>query len=179
MSEYQGDLASCGSAHPQRQGGRRGQPEPERGNLGPREASSTKLQAGPRLLTRTSWDSGRLTSTGRGAVRDQLRRRDTAHLSRPCPLPPRKPSGWDGEVMRRTPHLGRLCWPSPWSPEPLGPGRQTPQAQLILLLCGVPKSLNLSGSDWGSARNPGPASDSSPAEEPRASEVETGKAHLP
>ena len=123
MSEYQGDLASCGSAHPQRQGGRRGQPEPERGNLGPREASSTKLQAGPRLLTRTSWDSGRLTSTGRGAVRDQLRRRDTAHLSRPCPLPPRKPSGWDGEVMRRTPHLGRLCWPSPWSPEPLGPGR--------------------------------------------------------
>ena len=36
------------------------------------------------------------------------------------------------------------------------------QAQLSLCLCGVPENLNLSGLDLGSARNPGPALDSSP-----------------
>ena len=35
------------------------------------------------------------------------------------------------------------------------------QAQLSLCLCGVPENLNLSGLDLGSARNPGPTSDSS------------------
>ena len=35
------------------------------------------------------------------------------------------------------------------------------QAQPSLRLCGVPKNLNLSNLDLGSARNPGPASDSS------------------
>ena len=33
-------------------------------------------------------------------------------------------------------------------------------AQPSLRLCGVPENLNLSGSDLGSARNPGPALDS-------------------
>ena len=55
------------------------QPELERGNLGPRETSSTKLQAGFQLLTKTCWDSGQLTSAGRVAARDQLPRRDTWH----------------------------------------------------------------------------------------------------
>ena len=40
------ELASCGPAHPPPETGRRGQPEPEGGTRGPREASSTKLQAG-------------------------------------------------------------------------------------------------------------------------------------
>ena len=62
-----------------RQGLRRCHPEPERGNLSPREASSTKLQVGSQLLTKTSWDSEQLTSTGRVAARDQLPRRDTQH----------------------------------------------------------------------------------------------------
>ena len=35
------------------------------------------------------------------------------------------------------------------------------QAQPSLRLCGVPENLNLSGLDLESARNPGPASDSS------------------
>ena len=35
------------------------------------------------------------------------------------------------------------------------------QTQPSLHLCGVPENLNLSGLDLGSARNPGPASDSS------------------
>jgi len=38
---------------------------------------------------------------------------------------PRKPSGWDGEVIRHTIHLGRVLSPSTWSPELLGPGKVT------------------------------------------------------
>ena len=37
-----------------------------------------------------------------------------------------------------------------------------------LCLCGVPENLNLSSLDLGSARNPGPALDSSPTEQPGA-----------
>ena len=44
----------------------------------------------------------------------------------------------------------------------------TLQAQPSLCLCGVPENLNLSGLDLGSAWNPGPALDSSPAEQPGA-----------
>ena len=62
-----------------RQGGRRGQPLLERGKLGPRESSSTKLQAGTQSLTKTPWDSGWLTSAGRVAARDQIPRRDIGH----------------------------------------------------------------------------------------------------
>ena len=45
----------------------------------PQRGSSTKLQAGFQLLTKTSWDSGWLTSTGRVTARDELPRRDTRH----------------------------------------------------------------------------------------------------
>ena len=47
-----------------------GQPELERSNFGPREASYNKLQAASQFLTKTSWDSGWLTSTGRVAAGD-------------------------------------------------------------------------------------------------------------
>ena len=44
-------------------------------------AYSTKLQAGSQLLTKSSWDPGRLTSARRVAARDQLpQKRHTAHL---------------------------------------------------------------------------------------------------
>ena len=42
------------------------------------------------------------------------------------------------------------------------------QAQSSLCLYGVPENLNLSGIDLGRAHNPGPALDSSPAEQPGA-----------
>ena len=42
------------------------------------------------------------------------------------------------------------------------------QAQRSLCHCGVPDNLNLSGIDLGSACNPGPTLDSSPAEQPGA-----------
>ena len=59
-------------------------PELERGKLGPREASSTKLQAGTQSLTKTPWDSGWLTSAGRVTARDQLPRRDIQHTGDGC-----------------------------------------------------------------------------------------------
>jgi len=40
--------------------------------------------------------------------------------------------------------------------------------QPSLCLCGVPETLNLSSLDLGSAHNPGPTLDSSPAEQPGA-----------
>ena len=40
------------------------------------------------------------------------------------------------------------------------------QAQPSLCLCGVPENLNLNALDLGSTHNPGPALDSSPAEQP-------------
>ena len=54
------------------------------------------------LLTKTSWDFGRLTSTERVAARDQLSRRDTR---RAC-CTPRKPSGWDGGGDKSEPSTG-------------------------------------------------------------------------
>ena len=47
--------------------------------LAPEMASSTKLQAGSQLITKSSWDPGRLTSAWRVVARDQLPRRDTRH----------------------------------------------------------------------------------------------------
>ena len=63
----------------QRQGGRRVTARAGRqgANSAPETASSIKLQAGFQLLTNSSWDSGRLTSTRKVAARDQLPRRDT------------------------------------------------------------------------------------------------------
>ena len=102
------------------------QPEPVRVNLGPRETSSTKLQAGFQLLTKTCWDSGQLTSTGRVAARDQLLRRDIWHSwdGRARSHPGSREAG-TREVIRCIPHQGRLHSPSTWSPELLGPGKVT------------------------------------------------------
>ena len=88
-----------------------------------------------------------------------------AHLSRCSHCTPRKLNGWDQGGDKT--HLGRVCSPSTWLPELLGPGKGTEtKAQPSLCLCGVPKNLNLSSLVLGNARNPGPALDSSPAEQP-------------
>ena len=70
-----------------------------------------------------------------------------------------------GEVINRSLHLGAtvltkhlVTWAArTWD-------EHKTQAQPSLCLCGVPKNLNLSGLGLGSARNPGLALDSSPAE---------------
>ena len=133
MSEYQrrASLLRTGPSH-WRQGGRqagRQQRELERqgANSTPEPASSNKLWAGSQLLTKTSWDPGRLTSTRRVAARDQLPRRDTQHTweGPPTAHPGNQVAGM-GEVIRCTPpHLGRLHLPSNGSPELLGPGKGT------------------------------------------------------
>ena len=48
-------------------------------NSAPETASPTKLQAGFQFLTKTSWDSRRLTSAKRVTARDQPPRRDKQH----------------------------------------------------------------------------------------------------
>ena len=124
---------------------RRGQPEPEGGNRVSREASSTKLQAG--FVAKTSWDSGRLTSAGRVAARDQLPRIDTRHTwEGVLVVHPENRAAGMGEVISRSDHarqapghlscsdLGRAQNASPtesaplwstWVPEPerLRPGK--------------------------------------------------------
>ena len=65
------------------------------------------------LLTKTSWDSGRLTSAGRVAARDQLPGRDTRHTwehgTRHTPPPPIKSSGGDRAVNKSQPSTGGDC----------------------------------------------------------------------
>ena len=123
LSEYQ-RRASWLQTGPSPTRGReagRGEPELEKGNLSSREASSTKLQAGSQLLTKTSWDSRQLTSTQRVAARDQVPRRDTRHSH----CPPRKPRGWDRGGDKMHPYLVRLHSPSTRLPELLRPGKGT------------------------------------------------------
>ena len=61
---------------------RAGGQQPELGGEGqsqPQRASPTKLQAGSRLLTKSSWDPGLLKSASWVAARDQPPRGDTWH----------------------------------------------------------------------------------------------------
>ena len=123
---------------------------------GPREASSTKLQAGfaanQDFLGFWTVDICQEGHSQRSAPQ----KRHKAHLRRRASCKPRKPSGRDGGGDKSK----RLCLPSTWSPELCGPGKGTTQAQPSQCLCGVPKYLNLSGLDLGSAYNPGLALDS-------------------
>ena len=103
-----------------------------------------------------------------------------AHLRWRSCCAPRKQSGWDwgGDMMHCPPGESALtkhlvtCSAGTWE------GHKT-HTQLSLCLCGVPKNLNLSSSDLGSACKPEPALDSLPAEQPGAWTVQTRKAHTP
>ena len=66
------------------------------------------------LLTKTSWDSGQSTSTGRVAATDQLPKRNTMRAR----CTPRKVSSWDKGGDKPQPSTGN------WSPELLRPGKQ-------------------------------------------------------
>ena len=73
----------------------------------PEMASSTKLWAGPQLLTKSSWDPGWLTSTRRVTVRDQFLRGDTWHTwDGALAAHPGNHAAGTGEVIRCTAHLG-------------------------------------------------------------------------
>ena len=156
------ELASCGPAHPLPEAGRREQSELVGGNRGPREASSTKLQAG--FVANQDflgfWAVG-VCREGR-SQRSVPQKRHTAHLRGHTHCTPRKPSCWDGEAIRCTAHLEVTALAKhlvTWAAQ-IWEGHKT-QVQPSLCLCWVPENLNLSGLDLGSARNPGPASDNS------------------
>ena len=135
----------------------------------PEKASSTKQQAGSELLTKPPWDPGWLTSAGRVAARDQLPRGEHSTPEMVLPLCTRElsirdPGGdktprptWGESAAKHQATRAARTWE----------GHKT-QAQPSLRLGGVPKNLNLSGLDPGSARNPGPALDSCPTEQPGA-----------
>ena len=160
-SQNKGLSTSCGLAHPLLETGARGQPEPERGNRSPREASSTKLQTGSIAnqeflgfwMVDIHWEGHSQTSAPQ--------KRHMAHLRRCACCTPRKPSGWDGggnkmhhppggDCTRQAPghlscpDLGRAQNTGPTESMPLG-STQEPE----------PERLSLE-----SARNPGPTSDS-------------------
>ena len=106
---------------------------------------------------------------GGRSQRSALQRRDTAHLKWCSCCTSRTPSSWDkgGDKTHHPPgecaltkHL--VSWAAQTCE-----GHKT-QAQQSVCLCGVPKNLNLISLDLGSARNPGPDLDSSPAEQPGA-----------
>ena len=131
------------------------------------------------LITKSPWHPGRLTTAGRAAARDQFSRGDTQHTwqGTPAAHPGNRVAG-TGEVIRRTvpgesaltKHL--VAWAvRTWE------GHKT-QAQPSLCLCGVPKNLNLSVIDLGSACNPEPALDSFRAEQYGAWAVQTEKPHM-
>ena len=123
-------MAGCRPDHPLPETGRRGQLEPAGGNRGPREASSTKLQAGfdanQDFLGFRTVDICREGRSQRSAPQ----KRHTEHLRRRARCTPRKLSVWDGGGK---------------NPQPLTGGDHAHQAP-----------GQLSCSDLGRAQNAGP-----------------------
>ena len=138
-----GELACCGLAHPPPETSRRrwgwelgigvgveGCQSLKGAIVTPERHPLPNFKQDP-LLTKSSWDSGRLTS----AARDQLLRRDMAHLRRRTHCTPRKPSGWDGggnkthhpprgDCVRQAP--GHLSFSDPGRAQNAGPTQSVP-----------------------------------------------------
>ena len=161
-----GELAGCRpQTAPSTAGGREAgqpQPEPERGKLSPRDG----------ILYRTAIRLPVANQDFLGFWMVDIHQEGHSHRSAPQkrhrrPLSLRKPSSWDqgGDKTHPPPQESVLAkclvaWAArTWE------GQKT-QAQLSLHLWGVPENLNLSGVDLGRARKPGPALDSSHAEQP-------------
>ena len=86
--------------------GRRGQPEPEGGNRGPREASSTKLQAG--FIANQEFLGFRMVDIhweGRSQRSAPQKRYSTPEKAYLLYTQKTERLGW-GERIRRTPNLG-------------------------------------------------------------------------
>ena len=129
--------------------GRRGQPELEGGNRSPREASSTKLQAGS--VANQDFLGFWMVDIQRGGhcQRSALQKRHLAHLRRRAGCTPRKPSGrkWGGDKLqpstggdraRQAPghlscsDLGRAQNAGPTKSAPLWSTRETePEPELL------------------------------------------------
>ena len=131
-----------------------------RGNPDPREASSTKLQAGF-IANQDFLGFWMVDIRQQGRSQKQLPRRDTRHTwEGETVVHPENQVAGMGEVISRSLQLGAtvlakhlVTWAArTWD------GHKT-QAQASPRVCGEPKNLN--SLDLGNACNPGPASDSS------------------
>ena len=151
-----------------------GQPDPEGGNHGPREASSTKPQAG--FVANQDFSGFWTVNICREghSQRSAPQKRHTAHPRRHTPGTPRKLSGWNRGRDKSEPSTGDhyACQvPGHLSCSDLGWCKT--QAQPNLRLCRVSK--NLRGLDLGSAYNPGPTSDSSQKSNLESEQCRLGK----
>ena len=99
----------CGPAHPLLETGKQGQPEPEGGNHGPREASSTKLQAS--FIANQDFLGFWVVDIRREGCsqRSAPQKRHKAHLRRCAHCTPRKLSSWDGGRDKMQPPTGGDC----------------------------------------------------------------------
>ena len=144
-----------------RQGGRKGSASTRKGHSWPQrrhlhQTASRLLVANQDFLGFWMVDIHQESCSQRSAPQ----KRHATHLRWACPLPPRKPSGWDRGGDKMHPPPGETALPKhlvTWAAR-TWEGHKT-QVQASLRLCG--ESENLRGLDLGSARNPGPASDSS------------------
>ena len=129
-----GELAGCRPAHPPPEAERQaGDSQSRKGaTSAPKTASSTKLRAGSQLLTKCSWDPGRLISTG-SQPEISSPEETQGHMwdGAPAALPGNQAAG-TGEVIRCTAHLGRVHSPSTWSPE-LGRAQNAGPTKYVLL----------------------------------------------
>ena len=144
------------------------QPEPLRGNFIPRDGILYQTVSRLPVANQVFLWSWMVDICQEGhSQRSAPQRRHMAHLRQCSHCTPSKLSCWDwgGDKTPRwesvlTKHL--LTWAA-WTWK----WHQT-QTQTSLCLCGVPKNLNLSSLDLGSACKPGPASESSPRKQPGA-----------
>ena len=151
------ELAGCGLAHPLLETGRQGQPEPEGGNRGPREASYNKLQAD--FLANQDFLGFWMVD-----IRQEGRSQRSASEKRedvPVVHPENQAAGM-GEGISHSLQLGATTCTKylvTWAAQTWDWCKT--QSQPSLGLCGVPENLNLSGLNLASECKLGPASDSS------------------
>ena len=133
-----GELACRGQAHPPPEAGGL-HPEPEgKGQTQPqRWHPLPNCEQAPQLLTKSSWDTGRLTSAGRVAARDQLPRGDTRHTwdCAPTAHPGNRAAG-TREVMRPTAPPGACALakhPVAWSCLDLGRAQNAGPTEVVPL----------------------------------------------
>ena len=142
------------------------QSQKARGKLGPRDAilyqTASRLPVANQVFL-GSWTVD-ICQEG-GSQRTAPQRRHMAHLRWHSHFTLRKLSRWDqGGDKTHCPTWEECTRQAPGLLSCSNLGWHKRQDQLSLCLCGVPE--NLSGLDLGSARNPEPALDTFPAEQP-------------
>ena len=119
--------AGCGLAHPpaevEKQAGE-SQSRRVRGNLRPREGILYQTARRLPVANQVCLGSWMVEICQEDcSQRSAPQRRHRAHLRRHSHCAPGNQAAGTGEVIRCTAHLRRVCSPSTWSPELLGPGK--------------------------------------------------------